>query len=209
MHHLAGPVTAATTEGFAMFQGILHGGSMFERRSRVMLTALVLITGGLLLRVAQLQISQASVWQTVAAEAMKRTSLTDTTRGSIVDRKGRILAEDIACRDAAVDYRLIKLPPDEDVVERLARDIARKTPGYYEASTAEQVHRVEQSIPKALAEIDTFWSTLARLGEVTPEEIHQTRLDVVAKVQARRRQVVMNRYRNALDEHEAQDMSPW
>src|SRR5918999_435193 len=86
---------------------------MFERRLKIFLALLCAVTVVLTLRAGQVQVVQAEKWQKAAAETMKRSQLVDTTRGAILDVKGRVLARDEACVNACVDYRAIVEPPND------------------------------------------------------------------------------------------------
>ena len=192
-----------------MFNGILHGDSMFERRVRIVLIALVSITAALLLRAGQVQIAQSEAWQLVADDAMQRTRHTRTERGTIFDRKGRPIAQDIACNDATVDYRLITYPPHKRLIYELSRDFARETPGYLDLTSKEQLALVEASEERAYEEIETFWNELARIGEVPREELEETRATIIGKVTMLRKDVVELRYEAAMKEYDAEGESSW
>src|SRR5436190_3889924 len=83
---------------------------MFERRLKIFLGILIGITSILLIRAAHLQLANGEYWRKQAAETLRRRTLIDPVRGNIVDLKGELLATDVACIDAAVDFRAI----DED-----------------------------------------------------------------------------------------------
>src|SRR5687768_11967790 len=98
---------------------------MFERRLKIFLGLLCAVTVALTLRAGQVQVVQAERWQKAAAETMKRSQLLDTTRGSILDLKGRVLARDEACVNACVDYRAITDPPNEGWINEKAAERLR------------------------------------------------------------------------------------
>src|SRR5215207_1621370 len=107
---------------------------MFERRLKIFLLILLGATGVLVLRAMQLQVLGREHWQRQAVEAGKRRELIETTRGSIIDAKGQVLALDEPCVDACVDYRALIDPPDpawlaEQAGERLARTLGREYTG--------------------------------------------------------------------------------
>ena len=184
---------------------------MFERRVRIVLGLLIAVAVGLVARAAQVQVAQAAEWRAVAQETMRRTELTETTRGRILDVKGRILAEDVPCTDAAVAYWFITEHPDED---RLYRDVARpiareRTPGYAQLPRAEQHRIVLSYMPEARARLEAMWDTLARVGGVTRAEIDATRRDIVARVEHRRKHVILARFQRATEDHARQNLSPW
>jgi penicillin-binding protein 2 len=182
---------------------------MFERRARIVLAVFVIGCLALLLRAGQLQVVQSDDWDAVAQDALRRSSFTEPARGRLLDRHGRVLAQDVPCNDAAVAYWFVKRPPDAGRLERLARDLARQTPGYYQAETAEQVRRVEAMKPEAERELDKLWDLLARVGGITREEIEQQRDVVVDRVEARRRHLVYSRWSRARDDHAEAGVGPW
>src|SRR5687768_14798405 len=101
---------------------------MFERRLKIFLSILLLVTGVMLVRAVQLQVFGRTYWQEQAAESMKKSRLIETTRGTIFDAKGRPMAIDVACIDAAVDYRAVVEPPDPawlntQAINRVRRDL--------------------------------------------------------------------------------------
>jgi cell division protein FtsI/penicillin-binding protein 2 len=90
----------------------IGGGSVFERRLKIFIAVLVLVTMGLLSRVFEVQVVAHSYWSGKAAGMLSKFQYTETTRGRILDINGNPLAIDTACTDACVDYRAIIDPPD-------------------------------------------------------------------------------------------------
>src|SRR3954470_22728322 len=86
---------------------------MFERRLKIILGLLACFTFMLLLRAGWLQVVQGADWQRKANETVKRSSFIETSRGKILDFKGRVVAEDAPCIDAAVDFRAINTDAPE------------------------------------------------------------------------------------------------
>ena len=182
---------------------------MFERRARVVLALLILASFGLLARAAQVQLVQSEHWRLAAEDTLQKSILTEAARGRLLDRKGRVLAEDVPCNDAAVAFWFVRDPVDEGHLKRLARDLARKTDGYYAADTPEQIRRVEAHLPVAADALQDFWEDIAAIGEVTTNEMASRRRTTIARVEARRRDVVLRRFQRAQNEHEQGDLSPW
>ena len=88
---------------------------MFRNRLRTFLLILLVITALLMLRALQLQVFNHGQWTERAAKAFAPTAqLTETTRGRILDFKGREVAVDQPCLDLCVDYRAITAPPPGD-----------------------------------------------------------------------------------------------
>src|SRR5438445_12466021 len=119
---------------------------MFERRLKIFLGLLIVVTVILLLRAAHLQLANGDYWRKQASETLHRRTLVEPVRGRIIDLKNNVLAEDVACIDAAVDYRAIDLDEkwlQEQAISRLA---ARFGPNYRRAekSVREKMLRSEE-----------------------------------------------------------------
>src|SRR5437667_9413294 len=80
---------------------------MFERRLKIFLGLMIAVTAGIVLRAGYLQIIGGEYWRKKAEESSRRSVTIETERGRITDFRGRILAADEPCLDAAVDYRAI------------------------------------------------------------------------------------------------------
>src|SRR3954463_11044965 len=93
---------------------------MFERRVKIFLACLILVTAVLIGRAVQIQVLERSYWREQAVAVMTRPELIETQRGPIYDIKNNVIAEDVACIDACVDYRAIPHAPDTDWVKDLA-----------------------------------------------------------------------------------------
>ena len=158
---------------------------MFERRLKVFLGVLLVVTLALVLRAAQVQVVQREEWQREAADTMKRTSFIDTTRGAIRDRKGRVIAFDDACVDACVDYRALALTPDlkwlkEVARERLRLGLGRLGAEYQMAPAERKVVLLEKEFEAVRDDHRTMWVRLSRVTGVPVAEIEDARRAIVA-----------------------------
>jgi penicillin-binding protein 2 len=177
---------------------------MFERRLKIVLFLLFVCTTLLVLRAAQLQIVNRSHWTEAAAEALKREQPIETTRGTIYDVKGVPIAQDVACIDACVDYRAITDPPDEAWVGKLALSWARDRRGdeYRAADSARRRQIIDEERRHVLDRIRVLWSTLAKAGNKEPQDLEETRHDIIRRVEMRRRYVWYRKYELARAAHE-------
>lgn len=184
---------------------------MFERRLKIFLGLLLLVTVVLLLRALQVQVLQRDHWREQATESMKREELIETTRGKLLDHKGREIALDQACIDAAVDYRAITFPPDERWMREQAVRRLRQRRGeeYRAADTAGRRKLVDHEVALVQTEIQIMWETLAKLGGQPVEEIDETRRAIVRRVEMRRRSVWYRKFEVAKAAHENREPSPW
>ena len=199
---------------------------MFERRLKIFLTILLLVTGVMLMRAVQLQVFGRSYWQEQAAESMKKSRLIETTRGTIFDAKGRPIAQDVACMDAAVDYRAVVEPPDKawlsaQAVARVRRDLGDS---YWKVSADDRRERINKQANAVKEDLAEMWRALAtelvRAGKgedaqvsgaelaVALERIDETRRAIVERVQMRRRYVWYQKYRQAVKEQQGV-VAPW
>ncbi|MBC8105784.1 MAG: hypothetical protein H7Z14_04270 [Anaerolineae bacterium] len=178
---------------------------MFERRLKIFLSILFVITAVLVLRAAQLQIIKRSHWSTQAVDALKREVLIETTRGTIYDAKGKVLAQDVACIDACVDFRALTDPPDDAWVTQLARSWARqqRTDEWRAADADARKKILDEEKRHVLDRIKIMWATLARLGDIAPEQLDEIRHDTVRRVVLAKRNNWFRKYKDATKKHAA------
>jgi penicillin-binding protein 2 len=183
---------------------------MFERRLKIVLVILFVVTVGLALRAAQLQVWEHKNWEELAAKAMQRSSQVETVRGQILDRKGRALALDEPCVDACIDYRALVRPVDERWVVALARKRLRDRlgPGYTDAPRSRQTELRNAEAQRIKDDLESMWGRLARVAGVPVEQIEETRASIVRKVDMRRRAVWYFNYNLAMRKHERQLKDP-
>lgn len=182
---------------------------MFERRLRIILLVLVACGGAVLLRAAQVQLVQTQRWRELAVESMKRTQLIDTTRGRILDVKGRELAVDAPCIDVCVDFRAIVSPPEASWVRSLARKRLRSDDAWRSADPDTRKALLAEQEQRVRDDIERMWTTLASLGGMTRAEMDEARRQIVQRVELRRRSIVYHRYQRALEQHEQREPAPW
>jgi len=174
---------------------------MFERRLKVFLTILFMGVIGLLLRAAQLQVAQRDYWNREAADSLKSVSLQETTRGPIIDCKGRVLAEDRPCRNVCVQYQVLLDHPDKTWIARFAAKRVKSRLGddAWKKLTAEgRKRRIGEESGVVLKQIDRMWDKLARLTDQTREDIERVRHLILQRVDMRRRYVWYHSYLRAM-----------
>ncbi len=84
---------------------------MFRRRLNTLYLAILGLAMILLVRMGQLQLIDGANYAHQSVECLKRRQLTHTHRGTIRDRKGRILAMDRPSLNVCVDYRALTGQP--------------------------------------------------------------------------------------------------
>jgi cell division protein FtsI/penicillin-binding protein 2 len=182
---------------------------MFERRLKTLFALLVAMAILLLLRAVQVQVVNASHWRQEAARNMQRTQLLPTIRGDIVDARGRKLATDEPCIDAAVDYRAIIRQPEW--MRQQVRQRLRGNAGYRRADKAGRAQILQEEHERLVADLDGMWRTLAEVS-VPPrslDEIELVKASIRREVDVRRRIMWYSRFRRAMADHEQRAPAPW
>src|SRR5690242_5638928 len=102
---------------------------MFQSRLKKFLVILLVVTGLLMLRALQLQVFERGRWTERAARvfASAGPQLLETTRGRILDFKGREVAIDNPCVDLCVDFRAIALLAGDEEADTDTRKWLRTT----------------------------------------------------------------------------------
>lgn len=184
---------------------------MFERRLKIVLCVLGCIVAVLLLRAGQVQLLAGGYWQEQAASALKHSELTETTRGAILDFKGREVAVDEGCIDLCVDYRAITVAPEEKWVRDVALIRLRRRPDntYRSAPLVERRRMLQEEIAQVRTQIEIMWAKIARLSGKSPEEIDEVRQVIVRRVEMRARALAYRRFQLAMQRYEKRDPAPW
>lgn len=188
---------------------------MFERRLRtvaLLLAFLVLLIAG---RLMQVQVFGREHYQKEARKALTRSRPIETTRGPILDVRGRVLAEDRACIDAAVDYRAVTRDLDQKLVNDWVSDLAlerlRNRPdGSYRAASSEARKAMRAAEEERVREaIAAMWPRLAELSGKSVEEIENVRSEIDHKVKIGKRRLLYRRYEAAVNESSSRPAPPW
>lgn len=142
---------------------------MFERRLKIFLLLLLLGTMVLMGRALHVQVIQHAYWTGRASGLLQTSQATETTRGRILDFKGKELAIDVASTDVCVDYRAITDPPNEQWVSEVATARLRGRLGaeYRKAPLAQRKAMKELEIRQVGADVESMWATLAELYQPT------------------------------------------
>ncbi|MEM1210385.1 MAG: penicillin-binding transpeptidase domain-containing protein [Planctomycetota bacterium] len=155
--------------------------SMFQRRltvlSAVMLAVLVLLG----LASARLTLGASHRDRLAKADdALVRERLIPTKRGRVLDRHGRVLAEDVPGWAVAVDYAVINgdWPYRRALAEARATDRGR----WAELDRFEREAWVAELQGKYDMQVDQLWQTLAEVGGVERETIDANLGEVVERV---------------------------
>ena len=154
--------------------------SMFHRRLLLLMVLVVVGMAPLALRLSRLTLSKGAALREDAERRMVRRTWTPTVRGSIVDRRGRVLAQDRPSYDVAVDYAVITGEWVQKQSYVAAKHAAGARWGDMNAAQHEDaIARVRQAF---VLHLDEGWTELAgRLG-ISREELDKRRDQVVAEI---------------------------
>lgn len=157
--------------------------SMFHRR---LLLLLGLIAGSVVPLAGQLGrlgVVKADTLRADAERRLSRIQFTPTVRGSILDRKGRVLAQDRPSYDIAVAYPVI----NGDWARQQAQAAARRAAGagWVGLKTDERDELTGRLLPAYLIHLERAWDALASTVGVSRTELDARRDAVIAQVSSR------------------------
>ncbi|MEM8876003.1 MAG: penicillin-binding transpeptidase domain-containing protein [Planctomycetota bacterium] len=186
---------------------------MFKRRVGVLLVIMLLTSFVLLARAAQVQVLQRGTWESFLSDELSRSMLTATTRGRIVDRNGVVLAKDGPEMDAAIDYRVLGVEPDEQWLKWRAYNRLKRDPDrwrqYLDADREQRKALWDAEKNLLRDDLDDMWDILASATDTSRQEIDDQRRLILGKVHARRDFIARANHRRAYSEWEATEPPAW
>jgi len=132
----------------------------------------------LIVRTTNLTITQGSQLFDKAQRRLQTTTYLPTWRGAIIDRKGRVIAEDIACYDIAIPWDVIsgerfRESADDDAIDAIGRE------AWNAMSPDEKDDLVgELYLPDREKELDQFMHLVAGVADVDFAELER-RLELI------------------------------
>lgn len=97
-------------------------------------------------------------------------------RGSITDRRGRVLAVDRPAYDVAVDYNLITGAWADDMAFAQAKRLHAGQ--WSELDDVQRSALADRSLPEFQARLDELWDDIARFGGITRGELDDRRAEI-------------------------------
>ena len=143
---------------------------LFHRRLIVLIAVFSAVLFILIAQVGRLTISQGDECFLKARGRLHRTLYLPTWRGKIIDRMGRVVAEDIASYDVAIDWDLIT----GDRAKRLARRDAKAQVGATVWKSISEEERERLGAPfliERAQELQHFWEVISIEGGIPSEEL--------------------------------------
>jgi penicillin-binding protein 2 len=171
---------------------------MFHRRLILLLAVMVLGFTALAAKTAQLTLKQGDELRLRAESKLVMREFFPTMRGRILDRKGRILAQDRPSFDVTVDYRVIS---GQWAITQAAA-AARRLHGaadWRRLSPQERQALIDDYVPIFQRHLDQMWSLLAETAGVDEARVHARREEIMRRVDAMAESVVVRRVREGLD----------
>lgn len=180
---------------------------VFARRLRILL--LLIVLGALLLasRAAWVQLGQADHWRQLAEKQGVERMLLPPQRGRLLDRNGVVMAQNAACVDLAIDYRVI--PTDPDAKWLLAEAKRQSRDAYRAASKEDQPRILAEAQQQVLNDLEGMWDFLAEATGRSRQEIDDARQAVVDRVARRRERNWRLNYERAKREFDARPAPAW
>lgn len=154
---------------------------MFHRRVALLLA---LTAAGFLIlagRIWRLGVVRGDELRADAEQALLTSAWTPTTRGRILDSKGRALAEDRPAFDLAADYILLDGEWARAEAERQARAEDRRR--WADAGREGRTALTEAALPAVRARIEALWAEVSRLTGVSGAELEARRQRIVDDVE--------------------------
>jgi len=186
---------------------------MFSTRLRVVLIAVALLLLGLFARAVQVQWGQHAHWVEQVEDRDRHVEHIESSRGRILDYKGRELALDAPCIDAVVDYRAITRPPNAQWVKDFARERLRHKLGsaYAKAPREQQQQLIDQQILQVEQDLADMWQMLGeeQITGQTHEQVEERRQQIVLKLQMQSRYIQYTKFMFAEKLQEEKEFKWW
>lgn len=164
---------------------------MFHRRVLGLAAAMLLVLLGLGAQLARLTISEGEARREVVSRRLDRVELLPTVRGRILDRKGRILAEDASSDELAVAFPLID---GSWAVAQAAAEARRELgrAGWSALPAAARREAIEHRLADWDEAVESMWREVAAVAGLGREQL-QERLDRIRAEVARAAVAVADR----------------
>jgi penicillin-binding protein 2 len=143
---------------------------MFERRMLIVGIVFAVVLGGMAARLFSLTVVMGSQQRALADSRLDRSTLLPTVRGSIKDRKGRVLAESVPSYDVAIFYPAI----NGAWVDTRAIAAAKKAAGraaWNRLGPAEREERIQAQRQGLAAELESVLNEVATACHMTRDEL--------------------------------------
>lgn len=165
--------------------------SMFQRRLMLLSLLGMAAIASLLAQTTRLTIAQGASWRERAESALSESWPIATVRGSIRDRKGRVLAQDKASFDVAVEYPVLSGQWSYEQARRAAAKANAQA--WRELGEDQREALVAQWRVPFDQQVGEMMRLLADVGKVAPSELQARRDTVTRRVQQMASEVWLRR----------------
>ncbi len=157
---------------------------MFTRRLLLLMGLMALSVTLLAGQLANLTLLHGEEKLSEAESVLVTRTLVNTRRGTILDRRGRVLAEDQPCLDIALNFNLIT----ESWAYQRARDDAYREHRrqWGELSFDEREQRVKLYIDHYEQKMAALWALVLEAGNIPQAELDHRRQTIIQRVSAKR-----------------------
>ena len=170
---------------------------MFIRRLLLLLAVVAAPMVALSMQLYRLTVVRGDELRAEAEQRLVRRQWTPTVRGTILDRKGRILAQERPSYDIAVDYQVLT---GAWVRERALRAARRSVgAGWVELKPGARDALVERYLPVYEAHIERAWDRIARTAQIPREELERRKAAVVSEIERRHADLAERRRRAEIE----------
>lgn len=161
--------------------------SMFHRRIALLAFLGALALSILFTRTAKLTVAQGEDLRAEAELHLVSSQWVPCARGSILDRKGRVLAQDKPSYSVCVPYSVLT----GDWVLEMSRRGAQRAAGHrwLDLSGEERAQRINDRIPLYRIHLDRGWDELAKRVGMTRAQLDARRDEIIAKIEGKQRSV--------------------
>jgi len=152
-----------------MFKSLI----LFHRRLLVLSASSLAVLALLVFQLGRLTLEQGEERLEKAKQRLHSTIYLPTWRGRIIDRKGRVIAEDVPSYAIAIDWDVIT----GDRAIQYAREDAKSSLGrerWQSISSEERQAYIDAYLPARLSELRDFWELVATTGGVQRKEVEKT-----------------------------------
>lgn len=178
--------------------------SMFHRRLLLLVLLFGLAATPLWLQLSRLTIVKADKLRADAEARLVKRTWTPSVRGSILDRKGRTLAQDRPSFDVGVDYSVIT----GDWTREQASRIARRSYGHaawLNLSPAERADAVARLLPSFQIHLEHGWERLATTLGLSREQLDSRRDAILSEISQRQDSLIKRRVEKDLEDARARN----
>ncbi len=178
--------------------------SMFHRRLALLMAAMVGVSLALTGKLALLTLVRGEELRAEAEARLIRRAWTPTYRGRIFDRTGRVLAQDRASYDVAVDYRVMTGQWAEGESRRLARAAHREAwAGLSEDERAGLVKIYRERLDR---HIDEMWVRLSEATGIEPGLLVARARTIVDRIESMHASIAASRVESLKAERAARGL---